>query len=70
MRTGKSVIERQIQLLHHKEFNCNSRTTASNTQDDNTLNINAEEPKRFRPKRSAATVAEQRIRDIADNENH
>ena len=31
-----------------------------------TLNVNAEE---FGPKRSAPAVAEQRIRDIADNEN-
>ena len=48
------------------ELHCDSRTTTSNTQDDKTLNANAEE---FRPKRSAAAVAERRIKDIADNEN-
>ena len=46
-----------------KELHCNSKATTSNTQDDKTLNFNAEE---FRPKRSAAGVLEQRIRDIAD----
>ena len=48
------------------EVHCDSRSTTCNTQDDKTLNVNAEE---FRPKRSAAAVAEQRIRDIEDNEN-
>ena len=41
-------------------------STTNSTQDDKTLNANAEE---FQPKRSAAAVAEQRIKDIADNEN-
>ena len=47
------------------ELHCDSRSTNSNTQDDKTLNNNAEE---FRPKRSAAAVAEQKIEDIVDNQ--
>ena len=43
-----------------------SKLTTSNTQDDKTLNVNTEE---FRPKKSAAAVAEQRIRDIADKKH-
>ena len=66
LRTGKNVIERPIQLLHPMELHCDSKSTTSNTQDDKTLNVNAEE---FQPKRSAAAAAEQRIRDIANNEN-
>ena len=41
------------------------KMTNDNTQDDETLNVNAEE---FRPKRSASAVAEQRIKNIGDNE--
>ena len=37
-----------------------------NIQDDKTLNVNAEE---FRPTRSVAAAAEQKIRDIVDNED-
>ena len=37
-----------------------------NTKYDKTSNVNSQE---FQPKRSAAAVAEQRIRNIADNEN-
>ena len=48
------------------ELQCDTKTTTSNTQDDKTLNVNAEE---FWPKRSVAAVAKQRIRDIADDEN-
>ena len=62
----KSVIERPIQLLYPLELHCGSKPTTSNTQDDKTLNVNYEE---FQPKRLAAAVAEQRIRNIADNEN-
>ena len=65
-RTVRSVIEIPIQLLHPMELHCDSKSNTSNTQDDKTLNVNAEE---FRPKTSTAAVAEQRIRDIADNEN-
>ena len=64
--TRKSVIERPIQLLCPMELPCNPKTTASNAHDDKTLNVNAEE---FWPKRSAAAVAKEIIRDIADNEN-
>ena len=63
--TGKNVIERPIQLLYPMELHCGSKSTTSNTQDYRTLNVNAEE---FRPKRSAAAVAEQTIRDTADRE--
>ena len=42
------------------------KETRSYTQDDKTLNVNAEE---FGPKKSAAAVAEQRVRDITDDEN-
>ena len=66
MRTGKGIIERPVQLLYPVELLCESKTTTSNIQHDKILNANAEE---FRPKRSAAEVAKQRIRDIADNEN-
>ena len=66
IRTGKKVIERPVQLLYPMELHCHSKLTTSYTQDDKTLNVNAEE---FQPKRSAAAVAEQRIRDIADNKN-
>ena len=62
----KSVIERPIQLLYLMKLHCDSRITTSNTHDEKTLNVNAEE---FQPKRLSASVAEQRIRDIADNEN-
>ena len=63
--TGKNVIERPIQLLYAMELHCDSKSTTSNIQDYRTLNVNAEE---FRPKRSAAALAEQTIRDIADKE--
>ena len=43
IRTGKSVIERPIQLLYPMELHCDSKSTTSNTQDDKTLNVNAEE---------------------------
>ena len=66
IRTEKSIIERPIQPLYPMELHCDSETTTSNTQDDKTLNVNAEE---FQLKRSAAAVAEQRIKKIADNEN-
>ena len=55
IRTGKSFIERTIQLLYPVELHCYSNTTISNTQDDKTSNVNTEE---FRPKRSAAVVVE------------
>ena len=45
------------------ELHCDSKKTTSNTQDHETLKVNAEE---FQPKRSTAVVAEQRIIDIAD----
>ena len=48
------------------DLHCDSMKTTSRTQDDKTLNVNAEE---FRLKRSAVAVAKQRIKDIADNEN-
>ena len=66
IRTGKSIIERPIQLLYPMELRCDSKTATRNTQDDKKLNANAEE---FQPKKSAAAVAEQRIKDNADNEN-
>lgn len=44
-----------------------SKIETSNTQDDKTLNINPEE---FWPKRSAATVVEQRTRGITDNKKY
>ena len=43
IRTRKSVIERPIQLLCPMELPCNPKITASNTHDDKTLNVNAEE---------------------------
>ena len=63
---GKSVIERPIQPLYPVELYCESKATISNTQDDKTLKVNGEE---FQLKKSAAAVAEQGIRDIADSEN-
>ena len=66
IRSGKNIIERPIQLLHPMELPCDSKSTTKNTQDDKTLNVNAEE---FRPKRSAAVAVEQKIRNIVDNEN-
>ena len=66
IRTTKNVIERQIQLPYPMELHSDTKTSTSNTQDDKTLNVNAKE---IRPKRSAVAAAEQRIRDIADNEN-
>ena len=51
IRTGKNIIERPIQLLYPMELHCESKATTSNSQDDKTLNVNAEE---FRPKRLAA----------------
>ena len=58
MRMGKNVIERPIQLLYTTELHCDTKTTTSNTQDDKTSNVNAEE---FQPKYSAAAAAKQRI---------
>ena len=66
VHTKKNIIERPIQLLYPMELHCGSKSTISNTQDDETLNVNAEE---FQPKRPAAAAAEQRIRDIVENEN-
>ena len=66
VRSTKSIIERSIQLLHPMELHCHLKTTTNNTKDDKTLNANAEE---YPPKRSAAAVAEQRIKDIVDNKN-
>ena len=51
--TGKSVVERPIQLLYPMELHCDSKSTTSNTQHDKALNVNAKE---FRPKRSAALI--------------
>ena len=62
---GRTLLKKPIQLLYPMELHCDSKLTTSNTQDNKALNVNVE----FRPKRSAAAVAEQRIRDIADNEN-
>ena len=66
IRTGSSVIEGPIQLLYPMELHCDAKTIITNTQDKKILNVNVKE---FRPKRSAATAVEQRIRDIANNEN-
>ena len=55
-----------IQLLYPVELHCDSKSVTNNTQDDRTMNNNAE---KSRPKRSEAPIAEQRIRDIEDNEN-
>ena len=65
-RSGKSIIERPIQLLYSMVLLCDSKTTTTNTQDDKSLNVNEE---KFRPKWSAAAVVEQRIREIRDDEN-
>ena len=43
IRTQKNVIERPIQLMYPMELRCDSKTNTSNTQDDKTLNVNAEE---------------------------
>ena len=48
------------------DLQCDSKTINSKTQDNKTLNVGAEE---FWAERSAATVAEQGIIDITDNEN-
>ena len=61
-----SSIERPIQLLYPMDLYCDSKATTSNTLDDKTLNVNVE---KFGPKRSAAAVAEKRIKDITDDEN-
>ena len=58
-------------VLLKDEFSCciqwsYTMATTSNTQDDKTLNVSAEE---FQTKRWAAVVAEQRIKIIADNKN-
>ena len=66
IRTGKNVIERPVQLLYPMELHCDSKSTTSNTHDDKTLNVNAEE---VRPKRSTPAAVEQRVRDISGNEN-
>ena len=66
IRTGKNIIERPIQLLYPMELPCDSKSTTKNTQEDKTLNVNAEA---FRPKRSAAVAVEQKIRNIVDNGN-
>ena len=55
IQSDQSVIEKPIQLLYPMELHCDLKATTSNTQDEKTLNINTEE---FRPKRSAAAVAE------------
>ena len=41
--TGNSVTERLIQLLYAIQLHCDSKTTTSNTEDDKTMNNNAEE---------------------------
>ena len=66
IRTRKIIIERQIQLLYPMELHSDSNTITCNTQDDETLNVNAKE---FRPKTSAAAVIKQRIKNITDNKN-
>ena len=43
IRTGKSIIERPIQLLYPMELHCDSKITTRNTQDDKILNAKAEE---------------------------
>ena len=66
IRTRKGIIERPVQLLYPMDLQCDSKTINSKTQDNKTLNVGAEE---FWAERSAATVAEQGIIDITDNEN-
>ena len=48
------------------ELHCDWKTATSNIQDDKTLNVDVEE---FRSKKPVATVAKQRIRGTAENEN-
>lgn len=60
LRAGKSYLERPIQHLYPLELSCDR----SQPQEDTTLDVHAAE---FRP-RAAATIARQRIAEIAQNE--
>ena len=65
-KANSAVASNGFTLLHPMGLHCGSKTTTSNNQNDKKLNVNTEE---FRPKRSAAKVAEHWIRDITDDEN-
>ena len=41
--TGKNIIERPVQLLDLMELYCDSKSNTSNSQNDKTFNVNAEE---------------------------
>lgn len=67
IHAGKNIIERPIQLLCTIELHCHWKTITSVIQDDKTLKVHAAE---FRRKRSAVAAAEQKLKCIADIENH
>ena len=56
------LIDRPIQLLYPLELHCEGITTANEDEKKNQLNPSAKE---FRPKRTAAEIANGRLKDIA-----
>ena len=56
------LIDRPIQLLYLLELHCEGITTANEDEKKNQLNPSAKE---FRPKRTAAEIANGRLKDIA-----
>jgi len=64
LRAGKSFMERPIQLLYPLELSCDT----SKVDDDNiatsTLSVKAKE---YRPRRTAAAIADIKMHDILSN---
>ena len=68
LRTSKSYIERPIQYLDPLELHCDveKQSSLANT---NTSTFDAS-AKEYRPRRTAAAVAEIRMKDINDDESN
>ena len=65
VRTGKSILERPVQLLYPMELTCEVATERSDI-----VKLNPDAPEfEARPKRDAAKAAELRMKDIAQEDN-
>ena len=68
LRTSKSYIERPIQYLYPLELHCDvEKQPLSVNTNTSTLDANAKE---YRPRRTAAAIAEIRMKDINDDKSN
>ena len=66
LRSSKSYIERPIQYLCPLELHCNTEKQSSSVNTNiSTLDANAKE---YRPRRTAAAIAEIQMKDINDDD--